>query len=125
MLIIAIAIVALGASLAWVLVVLRRHHLVDAASTALQQLAALHRTYEPLTRGQWPIRLQFVESVSSKSKFDRFYLVSFMSRSVLEREQLIESEIGTRWTAVERHNVTSGSLSASLVNSFERVATSV
>jgi len=85
LLLIGALVLVFGAILVWIAIVLRRRHLVDGASTALQQLAALNATYLPRTLAQPPIRLSFVVSVDSKSKFDRFDLNSFMRRCVMER----------------------------------------
>jgi 5-methylcytosine-specific restriction endonuclease McrA len=106
--------VVLGVTLVWFVVVVRRRHIVDGASSALQRLTLLNSTYFPLTRGQSPIRLRFDEFVDSKSKFDRFDLHSFTIRCVLEREEWVASEIEARWTPVALHDA--------YVAEFERLA---
>ena len=95
--------VALAVAIVWIVVVVSRRRLVNGASSALQQLAALNANHEPLMRSQRPFRVNFVEPVNSKARFDRFDLDSFMSRCVIEQEHWLESEIGSRWAAVERH----------------------
>lgn len=96
------ALIAIAAALVLVAVLVRRQHLVAGASVALERLAAVNATYRPMLTRQPPIHFSFVESVNSKSKYDRFDLVAFMTRCVLEQESQIQRDVDSRWAAVEQ-----------------------
>lgn len=99
--------VALGVGLLvaglWVGVAAYQRRIVTNASTALTRLARLNSEFAPLVAGLPPIRRHFADSVSSKAKFDRFDLTSFMLRNVLEQERAIQTEINAHKVATDHY----------------------
>ena len=73
---------------------------VKEASIALMHLGKLNEGYEGSVRKSAPIRATYSVTANTKSKFDRFDLVRYLSECVVESESWFEHEIRMRLQAL-------------------------
>jgi len=95
--------IALGVSVIWTLLIVRRRRIVCNASSAIRALDELNGRFQPHIQKLPAIQHHFPVRVDSKSKYDRFDLSGFLSRSVLDNEQWFVQELGLRAATVESY----------------------
>jgi len=97
--------VVLCATLALILLGLRRRRLVYGASVALKHLEDLNLRFQPSVVHSAPIKVAWKTQVNSKSKYDRFDLSAAMSRSVLDKEEWFKQELSLRVLATQNFSL--------------------
>ena len=98
-LVIAAAVVLISVALIWILVVARLRKLVYNASQALVRLEALNATTIASVAPRPPISHTFTLHATSKQKFDRFDLRTWMASNALDNEAWFVQEVNFREAA--------------------------